>query len=115
MSSLSLRGFNAEELFQTLFEENGDALFLFDPESEQLVDVNPVVQRLTGFSRKELLQAPVSYFFRSEIQGRLNQLRHAFRKTGAYHSMEGFLLRTSQAGFWIPINVTVTRLHVRPR
>ena len=114
-SVLARCGFNGEELFQTLFEENGDALFLFDPDSEELVDVNPTVQRLTGFTRKELLRSPVSYYFRSESQGRLNHLRHAFRKTGAYHSMEGFLLRTSQTGVWIPINVTVTRLHVRPK
>src|SRR5205823_380057 len=33
----------------------------------------------------------------------------------AYHSMEGFLLRTGQSGVWVPINVTVTRLHVRPK
>ncbi|TMQ31856.1 MAG: hypothetical protein E6K70_21725, partial [Planctomycetota bacterium] len=49
-------GWNAEELSVTLFEEAGDALFLFDPESEQLADVNPMAQRLSGFSRAELLR-----------------------------------------------------------
>jgi PAS domain S-box-containing protein len=114
-AQLVLDRFNREELFQTLFEENGDALFLFDPDTEELVDVNPTVQRFTGFSRKELMQSPVSYYFRAEAQGRLSQLRHAFRKTGAYHSMDGFLLRTSQSGVWIAVNITITRLHVRPR
>jgi two-component system cell cycle sensor histidine kinase/response regulator CckA len=113
--ALPMTDFNRAELFQTLFEENGDALFLFDPDSEALLDVNPTVQRLTGLTRKELLQSPVSYFFRSEVQGRLGALRHACRKTGPFHSMEGFLLRTHQSGLWVPINVTVTRLHVRPK
>ena len=43
--------FNREELVQTLFEESGDALFLFDPSTDQLVDVNFTVQRLTDFTR----------------------------------------------------------------
>jgi hypothetical protein len=29
--------YTLEELAQTLFEESGDALFLFDPHSEQLL------------------------------------------------------------------------------
>jgi len=107
--------FNREELVQTLFEESGDALFLFDPDSEQMVDVNPTVQRLSGFTRQECLHQPVSYFFRSETPGRLNQLRQAFRKTGVFHSQEDFLLRTKDEGIWVPLNLTITRLHVRPK
>lgn len=107
--------FNREELVQTLFEESGDALFLFDPDSEQLLDVNPTVQRLSGFTRQELLRMSVTYFFRSETRNRLNYLRQAFRKTGVFHSQEDFLMRTKQEGVWIPLNLTVTRLHVRPK
>jgi PAS domain S-box-containing protein len=103
------------ELVQTLFEESGDALCLFDPDSEQLVDVNPTVQRLTGFTRKELLHMLVTYLFRPEQSGGLKLLRHRFRKTGIFHSQEGFLLRTDRDGVWIPVNVTLTRLHVRPK
>ena len=70
-------GWNAEELSVTLFEEAGDALFLFDPDSEQLVDVNPMAQRLSGFSRAELLRMQVTYLFRSEVQGGLARVRHS--------------------------------------
>src|SRR6516162_6601453 len=107
--------FNREELVQTLFEESGDALFLFDPDLEEMVHVNPTVQRLSGFTRQECLHRPVSYFFRSETPGRLNQLRQAFRKTGVFHSQENFLLRTNDDGVWVPLNLTITRLHVRPK
>src|SRR5947209_12727059 len=105
---------NREELASTLFEEAGDALFLFDPESERLLDVNPMAQRLTGFSRRELLQRPVSYLIRAEAQGGLDRLRQAFRRTGLFHSQEGFWLRHQQDGRWTPVNLTVTRLHTDP-
>jgi PAS domain S-box-containing protein len=107
--------FNREELVQTLFEESGDALFLFDPDSEQILDVNPMVLRLSGFTRQELLHMSVTYLFRSEAPGRLKYLQLAFRKTGVFHSQEGFLLRAKRDGVWIPLNLTITRLHVRPK
>lgn len=106
---------NAEELSQALFEEAGDALFLFDPDTEQIIDANPMAQRLCGFSRSELLRLQATYIFRSETPGGLNRLRQAYRKTGIFHSQEGFILRTSRDGAWVPVNLTITRLHVQPR
>ena len=52
------------ELAQALFEESGDALFLLDPETDRLLEVNPVALRLTGFTRSEVLQYPATYLFR---------------------------------------------------
>src|SRR6266849_6345732 len=103
------------ELSVTLFEEAGDALFLFDPESEEIYDANPMAQRLSGFSRAELLRLQITYLFRSEIQGGLQRLRHAYKKTGVFHSQEGFLLRHQHEEVWIPVNLTVARLHGEPK
>ncbi|MFN4260857.1 MAG: PAS domain S-box protein [Gemmataceae bacterium] len=103
------------ELAATLFEEAGDALFLFDPETEDLHEVNPMAQRMTGYSRRELLCLKVTYLFRSETAGGLHHLRQAFRRTGLFHSQEGFLLRHKEDNTWVPVNLTVTRLHTEPR
>ena len=43
--------FASAELARVLFEESGDALFLLDPELDQILEVNPVALRLTGFHR----------------------------------------------------------------
>jgi PAS domain S-box-containing protein len=102
---------NLADLAETLFEESGDALFLFDPDSEQLLDVNSTAQRLTGMSGPHLLSFRVDYLFRSEVQGGVQRLRQAYRKTGLFHSQEGFLLRHDTEGVWIPVNLTVARLH----
>ncbi|HLN26860.1 MAG TPA: PAS domain S-box protein [Gemmataceae bacterium] len=107
--------YNREELAQTLFEESSDALFLFDPQTEQLVDVNPMSQRLSGFTRAELLQMQVTYIFRSEVKGGLQRLRLALGKTSFFHSQEGFYLRNKAGGVWIPVNISIARLHLKPR
>src|SRR5688572_22540339 len=107
--------YDAAELAQTLFEEAGDALFLFDPESENILDTNPMAQRLTGWGRRELLRMQITYLFRSEAQGGMTRLRNAFRKTGLFHSQEGFFLRREREGSWLPVNLTITRLHTELR
>jgi PAS domain S-box-containing protein len=103
--------YDPAELAQVLFEELGDALFLIDPQSDRLLEVNPVALRLTGFSRDELLAYPAMYLFRFEATGGHQRLRGAFKKTIVFHSQDGFLLRT-KAENWIPVNLTVSRLHV---
>jgi PAS domain S-box-containing protein len=108
-------GYNREELAITLFEESGDALFLFDVDTENLLDVNPLAERLTGFPYKELLSMQITYLFRSTVQGGVQRLRNAFRRTGLFHSQEDFLLRQKREGGWVPVNLTVTRLHARPK
>jgi PAS domain S-box-containing protein len=107
--------YNLAELAQCLFEESGDALFLFDPESEQLLEVNPMARRLSGFTRQELLHLQVTNLFRSEAKGALKRLRLAFGKTGIFHAQDGFLLRNRVDGVWLPINLSLTRLHVKPK
>src|SRR5262245_23249595 len=69
--------YEAEELGQALFQESQDALFLFDPDSDQLLNVNPMAQRLSGFPRAELLQMQTGYLFRFEAQGGKNRIRQA--------------------------------------
>jgi len=101
-------------LAQALFEEMGDALFLLDPESDRLLEVNPVVLRLTGFTRSEVLAFPATHFFRFEAAGGLQRLRGAFTKTMVFHSQDGFMLRTKEDA-WIPVNLTVSRIHVAPK
>ncbi|MCE9561242.1 MAG: PAS domain S-box protein [Planctomycetes bacterium] len=105
--------YNQAELAEALLQEIGDALFLLDPETDRLIEVNPVVLRLTGFTRYELLQLPATHLFRYEAAGGVQRLRSAFSKTMVFHGQDGFLLRTKDDA-WIPVNLTVSRLHINP-
>ena len=106
---------NFTDLAQSLFEEAGDALFLFDPDTDEILAVNPLAIRLSGFSRPELLKMPVTWLYRFE--GRSSQpyiQRHA-QHSGMFHNQDGFELRTRDNNSWIPVNLTITRLHVQPK
>jgi two-component system NtrC family sensor kinase len=110
MVSIKLDG-----LAKALFEEAGDALFLFEPESDQLLAINATAERLTKLTRAELLKMPATYWFRFGSKGGKDRLREAAGKTGVFHSQEGYFLRTAEDGVWVPVNLTVSRLHVQPQ
>src|SRR5262249_2645420 len=88
---------------------------LFDPESDQVADVNPVAERLTGFSRAELLAFQTNDLFHFEAGGGAQGLRRAGNTTMIFHGRDGYLMRTKQEGVWGPVSLTITRLHVKPR
>lgn len=102
-------------LARALFEESGDALFLLDPETDQLLDANATAQRLTGLPLRELLRTPLDQLLRFGGPGGLGRLREAARKTATFHAQEGYYLCTDRAGAYVPVNVTLSRLHVKPR
>jgi PAS domain S-box-containing protein len=107
----AVTGDDAAELAQTLFEEMGDAVFLFDPATARLLEVNPMAQRLTRLSREELLGLSLPDLFRSEVDGGIEHLRRALQRTQTFHSQESFLLRQRDER-WVPVNLTITRLHL---
>ncbi len=80
---------NIQGLARAIFEEAGDALFLSDPETDQLLDVNPTAQRLTGFTRPELLRMQATQLFRFGAQEGRQRMRRAAEATGVFHSQEG--------------------------
>src|SRR5262249_28073338 len=75
----------------------------------------PMAERLTGLPRRELVRKPATYWFRFGGQGGLRRLRQAASKTEIFHAQDGFFLRTAQDGVWVPVNLTVARLHLRPQ
>jgi two-component system, sensor histidine kinase and response regulator len=102
-------------LGQALFEEAGDALFLFDPDTDQMLNANPMAERLTGFRRQELVAQLATSCFRFAGSSSGGRLRQAGMQTGVFHAEEGYQLRTRNPEVWLPVNLTVARLHVRPK
>ena len=105
----------SQDLAHALLEEAGDALFLFDPDNDQLLQVSRMAIELTGFDREDMLTHPATYFFRFGGKGGKRRFREAATRTGVFHSQEGFFLRTKRDGVWIPVNLSIARLHVLPK
>jgi two-component system, cell cycle sensor histidine kinase and response regulator CckA len=106
--------YDQAELAHALFEESGDALFLLDPDTDKLLEVSPVAQKMTGYARGELVGTSAAALFRFESAGGMHRLKGAFTKSVVFHGQDGFLLRTKSEA-WVPVSLTVSRLHVAPK
>ncbi len=103
---------NLAGLGQTLFDACAVALFLADPESEQVVAANPPAGRLAGMPRDALAGARIDDLFRPEAPDGLDRLRRAFR--GEELASGPFTLAAPGAGAEVPVRVTAARLDVPP-
>ena len=102
-----------QELARSFFEEVGDALFVFAPQTLRVVDVNPAAQRLTGRRRQELLDTPLGDLFSARFESDAEELRDAIQITQIFQSHEEYSLMRKE-GEPLDVNLTVTRIHVRP-
>jgi PAS domain S-box-containing protein len=107
--------FEAREVGKAIFAESADALFLFDPETDQVLDVNPAATRLTGHAHQDLMKQPATFWVRFSGGDGMKRMRQAASKSDVFFSQDGFFLRTAQDGVWIPVNLTVARLHLKPK
>src|SRR5262249_29132150 len=101
------------EIARCQFRETTDALFVFDPRDQRVVDLNPAALRLSGLTRKAALALRVQDLFQSAEAGGLQRLIDAFLRTGFLRSSEDYWLAPRE-GEPIPVNVSVSRIHTKP-
>src|SRR5262249_38238238 len=104
---------NHIQISRSLFREANDAFFLFDPDSQLIVDLNPTALRLTGLDKDAACAMRLDELFGGSGAGGLEVLTQALARTGFFHSREGyFLKRRSKSD--LPVNLSVTRIHTEP-
>ena len=102
-----------QQIRRSIFREAFDAFVILRPLDLRIVDVNPSVQRLTKYRRKELLDFTLSDLIHSNIMGDLDPIIHACQTTSFHTSEEEYSLR-HRDGHSTPIHITVSRIHVEP-
>lgn len=101
------------EIARCLFRESNDAVFVFEPRDQRVVDLNPAALRLSGLTRKAAFVLRVQDLFKAAEPESLQRLIEAFERTGYLHSSEEYSL-VRREGEPIPVNVSVSRIHTRP-
>jgi PAS domain S-box-containing protein len=101
------------EIARCQFRETIDALFVFDPRDQRVVDLNPAALRLSGLTRKAALALRVQDLFLSAESDGLQRLIDAFTRTGFLHSSQDYSL-VRREGEPIPVHVSVSRIHTKP-
>jgi signal transduction histidine kinase/CheY-like chemotaxis protein len=92
-----------------LFHEAGDGLVVVSPATERILDANVKACELSEFSRADLLQLPIRNLIRHEQEWQ--DWLQPVQQTMTYHGKDGFLLRTRNPARWVPVSVSISRLH----
>ena len=101
------------EISRSLFREANDAFFLFDPQTQMIVDLNPAALRLTGLEKDTACSMRLEQLFAGSVPGGLDALTQALARTGFFHSREGYLLKRPSKDP-LPVNLSVSRIHTEP-
>jgi hypothetical protein len=79
-------------LARALFEENTDALFLFAPDTGEVLDANPAARQLASLPRTAL-PLPLDQLLRADSTDGLQRLCRACHEDSPFRGREGFSLR----------------------
>jgi two-component system cell cycle sensor histidine kinase/response regulator CckA len=99
----------AQELAQALFHEAADALLLVRTDTLEVVDVNRMTCKLSGVDRDALVGKAVGELLHREVDS--PDWESPVRKTQTFHGHIGYTLRRSNPDAWVPVSVSISRLH----
>ena len=100
--------YDPAELARTLFEQAEDALFIFDVQSQRILDANPAAQLRTGQALAQLLVRPIASVLRAERLNEQPALDNGVREGSLLEALDALLLPGRENP--IPVQVTITRL-----
>lgn len=95
----------SEELYRKLFEQAHDAIVIFSPEDEKVIDVNRRACDLYGFSRDEFIGLSLGSISKNSIQGREN-INLTLEK-GYYHNFQSVQYKKDMTEMLMEINASV--------
>jgi PAS domain-containing protein len=102
------------DLAQAIFEGCPDAQFLLDATGERVLDANGAAQRLCGFALRDLISTPIRRLLRHGGRPGIGSVVEQAVRPFWPHTLAGCRLQTFQASVRARVDVTVTRLAVKP-
>ncbi|MGB7948018.1 MAG: PAS domain S-box protein, partial [Candidatus Binatia bacterium] len=101
-----------EPVFQKIFNHSNDAIFVIDPERDEILDVNPKACMMLGYSREELLFIPVSAVHPKEMPQLLAFASSVFEQGHGWTSELSCLTREGVA---LPAEISASVVEVASR
>ncbi|MBI2762022.1 MAG: PAS domain S-box protein [Chloroflexi bacterium] len=92
---------------RALFESASDALFVSDPDTHRIIDANAAAERLTGYSREELLDLPPNALREPRARGLETLAERTMREGTITIHTPGALLRKDGAEVLVEVSSSV--------
>ncbi len=102
----------AEEHFRKVFDHSNDAIFLINPEANQILDVNPQACKMLGYSREQLLSMPITAIHPNEMPQLLEFARSIVEKGSGWTNELSCMTKTGET---LPAEISASVIDVGDR
>jgi len=102
----------SEERFRKIFDHSNDAIFVLDPEADEVLDVNSKACSMLGYSREELLSMPITAIHPNEMPELLAFTRSVFKKGSGWTNELTCLTKT---GNTLPAEISASVINISER
>ena len=102
----------SEERFHKIFDHSNDAIFVLDPEADEILDVNSKACSMLGYSREELLSMPITAIHPNEMPELLAFARSVFKKGSGWTNELTCLTKT---GNTLPAEISASVIDISER
>jgi len=103
----------SEEKFRTLFDSEPDAIFLADPATGILIEVNEAAEKLTKRSSSELVGMHKSELYPVEKRKQITEMFKEIAITGSHKPQEAEII--DARGIIIPVETLVIKIQINDR
>lgn len=102
---------DTESRYKQLFENANDAILVFDPKDETIIEANPKASEIFGYSREELIGTSLKLFTVDVARG--EEAIKQILKTGTYKNFETRYRRKDGSIITVFANVSLLKLEGR--
>jgi PAS domain S-box-containing protein/putative nucleotidyltransferase with HDIG domain len=101
----------SEQYYKGMFDNADEAILVFSPENEIVIDVNPSACNLYGFTREEFEGLSLEHISKDVSQGKM-QIEETLRK-GTYHNFETVQYRKDGSELYLEIHASALTINNR--
>jgi len=102
----------SEDRFRNIFEHSNEAIFLIDPDQDEILDANSKACRMLGYSREQLLSLPISAVHPSEMPQMLRFVHSVMKEGEGWTDDLTCMTRTGQA---LPAEISASVVEILGR
>jgi PAS domain S-box-containing protein len=94
----------SEMRYRNLFKNATDAIYLFDPDTQQIIDCNPKAAEITGYTIRELKSIKMAELYPDTEQGVVSKIFQKIRETGRLSDISG-INQLTKDGELVPVEI----------
>jgi diguanylate cyclase (GGDEF)-like protein/PAS domain S-box-containing protein len=102
----------SEMRYRILFKNATDAIYLIDPETQQIIDCNPKAEEIVGYTMRQISTMKVSELYPAKEQEVVSRIFKKITESGSLSGISG-INQLSKDGKLVPVEINATTVEIQ--